>query len=161
MSLRFVESKMASETIAIGLTVGWRSRALSLTLARKAVGAGVVPDVRAIAPKAAELNIVEVRVLAVSKHEHEFMPGTVQRAHAAIALDPNTHVEQIEASGTAGGKHLAHVAPIHAGVDDGAPAACEPASSSVSFRKRVNSSSVISPEAIANSRCLISPLPQT
>jgi hypothetical protein len=91
-----------------------------LTFTRKAVGAGVIPDVRAIAPEAAELNIVEVRFLAVSKHEHKFMPGPVKRAHAAIALNPNTHVEQIEASGAAGGKHLAHVAPIHAGVDDGA-----------------------------------------
>jgi hypothetical protein len=70
--------------------------------------------VRAIAPEAAELNIIEVRFLAV-----EFMPGPVKRAHAAIALNPNTHVEQIEANGAAGGEHLAHVAPILAGVDDG------------------------------------------
>jgi hypothetical protein len=32
----------------------------------------------------------QVCFLAVSKHEHKFMPGPVKRAHAAIALDPNT-----------------------------------------------------------------------
>ena len=71
---------------------GMEIKSAFLTFTRKAVGAGVIPDVRAIAPEAAELNIVEVRFLAVSEHEHKFMPGPVKRAHAAIALNPNTQV---------------------------------------------------------------------
>jgi hypothetical protein len=61
----------------------------------------------------------QVCFLAVSKHEHKFMPGPVKRAHAAIALDPNTQVKQIDTSGAAGGKHLAHVAPLGPRVCDG------------------------------------------
>jgi hypothetical protein len=41
--------------------------------AGKAVGAGIIPDIGAIAPETAELDIVEMPVLTVSKHEHEFM----------------------------------------------------------------------------------------
>ena len=99
---------------------GMEVKSAFLTFARKAVGAGVVPHVRAIAPEAAELNVVEVRLLAVSKHEYELMPRPVKRAHAPVALNPNTQVKKIEASGATGGKYLAHVAPVHAGVDDGA-----------------------------------------
>src|SRR6202035_614227 len=78
------------------LNRGMEIKSACLTFTRKAVGAGIVPNVRAIAPEAAELNIVEVRFLAVSKHEHKFMPGPVTRDHPSIALNPNTQVEQIE-----------------------------------------------------------------
>ena len=57
---------------------GMEIKSAFLTFTWKAVGAGVIPDVRAIAPEAAELNIVEVRFLAVSEHEHKFMPGPVK-----------------------------------------------------------------------------------
>ena len=45
---------------------GMEIKSAFLTFTRKAVGASVIPDVRAIAPEAAELNIIEVRFLAVS-----------------------------------------------------------------------------------------------
>jgi hypothetical protein len=43
--------------------------------AGKAVGASVIPDIGAIAPETAELDIVAIRLLTVSKHEDEFMNG--------------------------------------------------------------------------------------
>src|ERR1700682_5454293 len=58
-------------------------------LARKAIGAGVIPDVGAIAPEAAELDVVAMLLLAVAEHEDEFMPWAIKEAQAAVALDPD------------------------------------------------------------------------
>src|ERR1700730_6976447 len=43
-------------------------------LARKAIGAGVIPDVAAVAPEEAEWDVVAMLLLAVAEHEDEFMP---------------------------------------------------------------------------------------
>src|SRR5664279_5482608 len=61
-------------------------------LARKAIGAGVIPDVGAIAPEAAELDVVAMLLLAIAEHEDEFMPRAIKRAHAAVALDPDAEI---------------------------------------------------------------------
>ena len=47
-------------------------------LASEVVYARIIPDVCPIAPKASELDVVEVAVFAVSEHKDEFMPGTVE-----------------------------------------------------------------------------------
>jgi len=41
-------------------------------LARNAIGAGVIPDVGAIAPEAAKLDVVAMLLLAVTEYEDEF-----------------------------------------------------------------------------------------
>src|SRR4029077_10721217 len=69
---------------------------------------------------AAELDIVAMLLLAVAEHEDELMPRAVERTHAAVALDPDAEVQKIEGHGAAGGEHLAHMPPVHAGIDDGA-----------------------------------------
>src|ERR1700720_2749914 len=56
------------------LNRGMEIKSASLTFTRKAVGAGVIPDVGAIASEAAELNVVAMLLLAVAEHEDEFMP---------------------------------------------------------------------------------------
>jgi hypothetical protein len=61
------------------------------------IGAGVVPDVGAIATKPAKLDIVGVRRFAVAKHEHQLMLGSVKRAHPAVGFDPYAKVQQVEA----------------------------------------------------------------
>src|SRR5450631_1274449 len=43
-------------------------------LARKAIGAGVIQDVGALAPEAVELDVVAMRPLGVAEHEDECMP---------------------------------------------------------------------------------------
>src|SRR5580700_7993480 len=51
---------------------GMEIKSASLTFTRKAVGAGVIPDVGAIASEAAELDVVAMLLLAVAEHEDEF-----------------------------------------------------------------------------------------
>ena len=53
---------------------GMEIKSACLTFTRKAVGAGVVPNVGAIASEAAELDVVAMLPLAVAEHEDEFMP---------------------------------------------------------------------------------------
>src|SRR3989442_863882 len=62
-----------------------------------------LPDIGAVAPEAAELDIVAMRLLAVAEHEDELMPRAVERTHAAVALDPDAEVQKIEGYGAAGG----------------------------------------------------------
>src|ERR1700720_1565742 len=56
------------------LNRGMEIKSAFLTFTRKAVGAGVIPDVGAIASEAAELDVVAMLLLAVAEHEDEFMP---------------------------------------------------------------------------------------
>lgn len=52
---------------------GMQVKSASPSFAWKAIGAGVVPDICAIAAEAAELDIVAVALFAVPEHEHKFM----------------------------------------------------------------------------------------
>jgi hypothetical protein len=58
--------------------------------------------------------------LAVPAYEHELVSRPVERAHAAIALNPHADIDQIAARLANGGLHLGQMAPIHKGVDEGA-----------------------------------------
>jgi hypothetical protein len=50
--------------------------------------AGIGPDIAAIAAEAPELYIVDVRRVAVLKHEYEFVLRTVETPHSGIRLLP-------------------------------------------------------------------------
>src|SRR5258708_8398547 len=80
--------------------------------------AGIVPDIRAIAPMLAEPKIVGVRCGPGLPHEHQFMLRAIERAHAGIALVPDTEVLELAVDLAAGGQHLPHVPPIHADLMD-------------------------------------------
>src|SRR5947208_7468049 len=80
--------------------------------------AGIVPDVRAIAPMLAELKIIAVHCGPTLPHEHQLMLRAIERAHASIGLVPDTEVLELAIDLAAGGEHLPHVAPIHADLMD-------------------------------------------
>ena len=82
------------------------------------VDAGVIPDVRAIAPMLAQLEIIDVPSAAVLPHEDQFVLAAIEAAHASVGLVPNTEVLELAVDRAAGGEHLPHVPPIHADLMD-------------------------------------------
>ena len=50
----------------------------------------------------------------------KFVAGPIERAHPAIALDPNAEVQEFAARRAAGSERFRHMPPVHAGVDQGA-----------------------------------------
>src|SRR5216684_5863190 len=114
MSSRLVESRIAPEISAIGFTVGCNFKTFLQPLRAKAANSGVVPDVGAIAPEAAKLDVVQVRFLAVPKYEHEFMAGTVKRSHTAVAFYPNAEIEKFASRRATGSVQFRDMAPIRA-----------------------------------------------
>ena len=120
--------------------------------ARHRVDRRVVPHICPIAPMPAQFDHVRVGSIAHAKNEDNLVLGSIQRAHARIALVPNTQVEQIivnlptdhrqsficrqsmQTKWTAPGRDTAAAPP------------------KVSLRNLRKLSSLISPEALANSR---------
>src|SRR5260221_12296107 len=80
--------------------------------------AGIVPDIRAIAPMLAELEIIDVRGGPGLPYEHQLMLRAVERAHAGIGLVPDTEVLELAVDLAAGDEHLPHVPPAHADLMD-------------------------------------------
>ncbi len=76
--------------------------------------AGIGPDIAAIAAEAPELYIVDVRRVAVLKHEHEFVLRTVETPHSGIGLGPDTKIFELSVGIAGGIEHFAHMPPIHA-----------------------------------------------
>jgi hypothetical protein len=79
-SPRAERSRIASATIATGLTVGCRAKRFAL-LGRAAERGGdamMLPDIAAVAPEPAELHVVAVGSAAVPEHENEFVPAAVE-----------------------------------------------------------------------------------
>ena len=96
------------------------------------------------------------------EHEDELVLGAVERAHAAVGLVPDAEVLELREHRLAGGKQLAHVAPVHADEGDGAVAHDRGGvAKRLGAGSAVNAASVISPTAIANSRWRMRPSPQT
>lgn len=93
ISWRAVASRIASTTIATGLTVGWR--ASNLPSSPERVDARKVPHVGTVAAILPELHVVAVRFATVLEDEHRLVLAPMQRAHSAIVLDPNAPVLQL------------------------------------------------------------------
>ena len=93
---------MKSEQVAFGAGAGKRIRPR------------VIPDVRPIAAKPAQLDIVAMRVLAALKHEDKLVLGAVQRAHARVAFHPDTDILELRIRLLAGLDDLAQMSPVHA-----------------------------------------------
>src|ERR1700732_4009867 len=89
-------------------------------LASKTIDPRVMPRIGPIPPKTAKLNVIEMRLFTVPEYEHEFVPGSVERSHAAVALDPDAKVKKVAPRGVSRGEHFAHVSPIHTCVDHSA-----------------------------------------
>src|SRR5438094_4745934 len=92
-------------------------RQLSRPSGAQRADAGIVPDICPIAPMLAELKIVDVRGSGLP-HEHQLMLRAIERAHAGIALVPDTEVLELAVDLAAGGEHLPHMPPIHADLMD-------------------------------------------
>ena len=61
-----------------------------------------------------------VRCRSDLEHEDELVLGAVKCAHAAVCLVPDTEVLELREHGVACTEELAHVAPVHANICDGA-----------------------------------------
>src|SRR5689334_25166270 len=85
-----------------------------LAVAGKGVGPGVLPDIAAVAPKLAELDIVAVPVAAVFENEDKLVLAAVERAHPGIVLDPDAEVFQLAIDAAAGDQQVFGMAPVHA-----------------------------------------------
>src|SRR5262249_25072580 len=72
------------------------------------------PYVGAIAAESPELDVVAMARLAALEDEDELMLGPIERAHAAVGLDPDTEVQQLRIGSAPGFEHLRGMAPIHA-----------------------------------------------
>jgi len=57
-----------------------------LSMAGEGIGAGVMPDIAAIASKPAELDIVAMRPAALRKHRDELVLDAIERAMPGLCL---------------------------------------------------------------------------
>ena len=111
-----------------------------------------VPDIRPIAPKPAELDVILMRFRTIPEHKNQFVARSIERSHAAVALDPDAQVEVIAAGRAAGAKHFRQVPPVHANIDQCTWRSMLTNAARADFKKVANSLSDISPVAIGNSR---------
>jgi hypothetical protein len=65
-------------------------------LSSKAIGAGVIPDIRAVAAISSKLDVVDVGRLAVLENKHLFVAGPIHRTHAAVRFHPNADIDELE-----------------------------------------------------------------
>ena len=125
------------------------------------VRAAIGPDVAAMAAMLAQLDVVAMRLRAVPEHQHEFVLGVVEAAHATVGLVPDAQVQEITDAAlpaamiSARWRQSMHTKAIAPGLQTSAISVID------CTRKPVNSLSLISPDAIANSRCCVLPRPQT
>ena len=82
--------------------------------ATKGIASGISPNVAAVAPEAAEVDIVAVIGATVFEDKDELVLAAVERAHPGVVLDPYAEVLHL-ALDAAGGRHqLFDMTPIHA-----------------------------------------------
>jgi hypothetical protein len=61
-----------------------------------------------------ELDVVEAWRVPDPEHEHEFMLGAIERAHAGVGLVPHAQVQERAIDAPAHDRHVLHVTPVHA-----------------------------------------------
>src|SRR5271156_3849858 len=95
---------------------GWvqRQEIALLAATGEGVGSRVMPDIAAVAPVLAELDIVAVPVAAVLKDKNKLVLAAVERAHPGIVLDPDAEVFQLAIGFATGSQQLFEMAPVHA-----------------------------------------------
>lgn len=123
--------------------------------------AAALAHVRAIPAMLAQLDIVDMRRHPDLEHEHQLMLRAIETAHAAIGLCPDAKVLEFGIAVARSGQDLAHMPPVHADEVDRAIGRRGDKVVKTSPRNAVNSPSDISPDAMANSRCLTAPSPVT
>src|SRR2546423_1920186 len=89
-------------------------RQIAFAASGKGIGPGVSPNIGAVAPEAAELDIVAVPASAVLEDKDELVLAAVERSHPSIVLDPDAEVFQLAVNAAPGRHQLCDVAPIHA-----------------------------------------------
>lgn len=89
------------------------------------------------------------------------MLGAIDRPHSRIGLVPDADVLKLGIVPITREQHFPHMPPVHADLVDRAVLRVVAKQPENLWRKVVNSSWLISPETIANSRCLTTPSPDT
>ena len=98
---------------------------------------------------------------AVLEGEDEFVAGAIKAAHPAVVLHPHDQVLELRVDRATGLEDLRKVPPIHADeVDRAVAGVCREALEDAG-QEPVNAAADISPEAMANSRWRVRPLPAT
>jgi FAD binding domain len=93
-----------------------RQQIAFLATACKGAGAGIAPNIAAIAAELAKLDVVAVPLAAAFEDEDKLVLAAVERPHPGIVLDPHNEVFQLAIYVTAGGQQLFDEAPVHAEV---------------------------------------------
>jgi hypothetical protein len=97
-----------------------KSKKIALvSLFGKSVNSRVFPDIRTVTAEFAELNIVAMSGFAVPEDEDKLMARSIEGAHAAVVLDPDTQVEQGVIYRLSCCEDFFRMAPIHANEVDG------------------------------------------
>src|SRR5258708_23606935 len=86
---------------------------LVLALARLNIGAVVAPDIAAVTPVFAKLDIIGVTPLAGLEDKHQLVLGAVERPHAGAALHPDRDVLQLGIDVATGREQFVSVTPVH------------------------------------------------
>src|SRR5258705_4244113 len=89
-----------------------------IALARLNIGSVVAPDIAAVTPVFAKLDIIGVTPLAGLEDKPQLMLGAVERSHAGVALHPDRDVFQLGIDVATGREQFVGVAPIHAHIVD-------------------------------------------
>ena len=82
-----------------------------------AIDARVRPHVGAVAAVLAELEVVDVRRVALLEDIDQLVLAAVEGAHAGVVLVPDAQLREDRRAGC-GGKELGHMAPVHEEVAD-------------------------------------------
>ena len=78
--------------------------------------ARIGPDVGAVAPELAKLDVVAVGRTAILEHQHQLVGRAVETAHAAVRLGPDTDVDELAIARATRRDQGEDVLPIHANV---------------------------------------------
>jgi hypothetical protein len=98
---------------------------------------------------------------ALLEHEDQLVARAIEGSHAAVGLGPDDQILELVIDPAAGGHQLTHMPPVHADEVDRAIAAGVGHVAKHLGQEPGELTWLISPEDIANSRCLIFPAPPT
>ena len=124
----------------------------SACIGAKRRGARIGPDVRAPTTAFSEVDVVDVCSGAFLEQGQKFMLRPIETAHAGVGLRPDDEIQRDEAEFRDGRMNGRRAAPVDERAEDPAVAKIWQDSRHPGSLKARNSASVISPDAIANSR---------
>src|SRR5438094_382534 len=88
---RAIEQRIGDESNGLWCWMSGQQVTL-LASAPEMAGAGVLPDIGAVAAELPELHVVAVRSCAVLEHQNELVLAPVEGAHPGVVLDPDTEI---------------------------------------------------------------------